>query len=121
MTKYSIFILGLFIFCIAAPVFAQDAKMLEAGKKAFMDNKCNMCHSVAAEGITKTMKSSSKTGPPDLSGIGAKQNADFFVKYLKKEADLNGKKHSKTWTGKDEDIQTIAKWLESLKKPAENK
>ncbi len=103
-------------FCFATPfLLAQDSKSEDPGKKVFLDNKCNMCHSVSAEGIEKKTAGSKA---PDLSGIGAKQNADFFVKFLKKEADMNGKKHSKSWTGKDADLQAIAKWLESLKKPA---
>jgi hypothetical protein len=123
LTKYSVVFAGILVLCFSAPLFSQDTKMIEAGKKAFVASKCNMCHAVAAEGIEKTMKTSAtaKVVPPDLSGIGAKQNADFFVKYLKKEADHNGKKHTKSWTGKEEDLKAIAAWLESLKKPAEAK
>ena len=121
--RYSVLLVSVLMLCISVPLFAQDAKMIEAGKKAFEANKCNMCHSVAAEGIAKTMKTSAtaKVVPPDLSGVGTKHNADFFVKFLKKEVELNGKKHTKGWTGKEEDLKTIAAWLESLKKPAEAK
>ena len=115
MKKSLFFAITTFCFLTTPFLLAQESKSEDPGKKAFLDNKCNMCHSVTAEGIEKKT-AGSKT--PDLSGIGAKQNADFFVKFLKKEADMNGKKHSKSWTGKDADLQAIAKWLESLKKPA---
>jgi hypothetical protein len=123
LSKYSLVFAGILVLCFSAPLLSQDAKMIEAGKKAFVANKCNMCHAVSAEGIEKTMKTSAtaKVVQPDLSGIGAKHDADFFIKYLKKEADLNGKKHTKGWTGKEEDLKSIAAWLESLKKPAETK
>jgi hypothetical protein len=121
--KHSVVFVGILILCFSTPLLSQDAKLIEAGKKAFVANKCNMCHAVAAEGIEKTMKTSAtaKVVPPDLSGIGAKHNADTLTKYIKKEVDLNGKKHTKGWTGKEEDLKSIAAWLESLKKPSETK
>lgn len=115
MKKSLLFALTTICFLVSSLLLAQESKTEDPGKKAFLDNKCNMCHSVSSEGIEKKT-AASKT--PDLSGIGAKQNAEFFVKFLKKEADMNGKKHSKSWAGKDADLQSIAKWLESLKKPA---
>jgi mono/diheme cytochrome c family protein len=115
MKKSLFFAITTFCFLTTPFLLAQESKSEDPGKKAFLDNKCNMCHSVSAEAIEKKTAGSKA---PDLSGIGAKQNADFFVKFLKKEADMNGKKHSKSWTGKDADLQAIAKWLESLKKPA---
>lgn len=115
MKKLLPFVLTTFCFLASSLLLAQESKTEDPGKKAFLDNKCNICHSVSAEGIEKKTAASKA---PDLSGIGAKQNADVLVKFLKKEVDMNGKKHSKTWTGKDADLQSMAKWLESLKKPA---
>ncbi|MCI0618355.1 cytochrome c [bacterium] len=115
MKETLFFAVTTFCFLTTPFLLAQESKSEDPGKKAYLDNKCNMCHSVSAEGIEKKTAGSKA---PDLSGIGAKQNADFFVKFLKKEVDMNGKKHSKSWTGKDADLQAIAKWLESLKKPA---
>jgi cytochrome c553 len=115
MKKTLFFVMTTIFFLTTTLLIAQESKMENPGKKSFLDNKCNMCHSVSAEGIEKKTAASKA---PDLSGIGAKQNADFFVKFLKKEVDMSGKKHSKSWTGKDADLQAIAKWLESLKKPA---
>jgi mono/diheme cytochrome c family protein len=115
MKKSLLFAIPTLCFLTTGLLLAQESKTEDPGKKAFLDNKCNMCHSVSAEAIEKKTTASKA---PDLSGIGAKQNADSIVKFLKKEMDMNGKKHSKSWTGKDADLQSIAKWLESLKKPA---
>jgi cbb3-type cytochrome oxidase cytochrome c subunit len=87
-----------------------------AGKTLFLANKCNTCHSLQADGIEAKVKSTAKVPPPDLSTIGDVKTADWIVKYLKKEEALNNKKHAKAWTGKDEDLMTIAKWLEGHKK-----
>ena len=89
--------------------FAEDAP----GKKVFIANKCNTCHSIESQAITMTLKSSKA---PDLSDVGSKHNADWMVKYISKEETKNDKKHMKAWTGTKEDLQTVAKWLETLKK-----
>jgi cytochrome c2 len=94
---------------LAIPVRADDAP----GKKLFVDNKCNSCHSVDSQGIAKTMASSKA---PDLSKVGADHDAAWFSKYLMKEETLNDKKHMKAWTGSKEDLETLTKWLETLKK-----
>jgi mono/diheme cytochrome c family protein len=89
------------------------------GKAAFLSNKCNICHSVEAEKIEMTsggyQKSKEKNVPPDLSGIGKQQNAEWFAKYLKHQEAVNGLKHAKTWRGTDEELQALSKWLEGLK------
>ena len=92
-----------------SPAFAEDAP----GKKVFIANKCNTCHSIESQGITMTLKSSKA---PDLSNVGSEHKADWLVKYISKEETKNDKKHIKGWTGTKEDLQTVAKWLESLKK-----
>ncbi|HEY7161159.1 MAG TPA: c-type cytochrome [Acidobacteriota bacterium] len=115
MKKTLLFAITTIFFLTTVHLMAQESKTSDPGKKAFIDNKCNMCHAVSEQEIEKKTAASKA---PDLSGIGAKQNAEFFVKFLKKEVDMNGKKHSKSWAGKDADLQLIAKWLESLKKPA---
>ncbi|MCI0412739.1 cytochrome c [bacterium] len=84
-----------------------------AGKKIFMENKCNSCHSIESQAITKKLASSKA---PDLSNVGSEHKADWITKYLNKEETKNDKKHSKAWTGKKEDLETLVKWLETLKK-----
>ncbi len=82
------------------------------GKKLFVTNKCNTCHSIESQGITKTLASSKA---PDQSKVGSERNAEWLTKYLLKTQDLNGKKHAKAWTGKKEDLAELVKWLETLK------
>jgi hypothetical protein len=53
--------------------------------------------------------------PPDLSGIGKKQNAEWFAKYLKHQEAVEGLKHAKLWRGTDQELQSLTKWLEGLK------
>ena len=93
----------------AIPVSAEDPP----GKKVFIDAKCNTCHSIETQGITKTMAASKAA---DLSTVGADHNAEWLTKYLMKEEAKNDKKHVKAWTGKKEDLETLVKWLETLKK-----
>jgi hypothetical protein len=88
---------------------AEDAP----GKKLFMEQKCNTCHSVESQQITKTMASSKAS---DLSDVGNKRTEEWMTKWMKKEVDIDGKKHTKGWTGKEEDLTTLVKWMATLKK-----
>lgn len=83
------------------------------GKAIFMAQKCNMCHSVPAAGITKTTKSEKMAGP-DVVNI--KTDAATLTKYLRKQADLNGKKHVKAFTGSDEELGALVAWIQAQKK-----
>jgi hypothetical protein len=81
-----------------------------------------MCHQIESQGILKKSATSMTPpveikGPPDLSyaGVGEK-GEEWITKFLKKEVDLNGKKHAKTWSGKEEDLAALVKWLATLKK-----
>lgn len=97
----------------AAPAAAQGAKVLD-GKQIFMAQKCNLCHSVSPAGITATTKSDKMKGP-DLVG-GAKRDAKLLNSYLRKTADINGKKHSKQFTGSDEELGALIAWLQKQEK-----
>lgn len=97
-----------FAFLMTPALYADDA----AGKQMFLDNKCNTCHSIESKEIKKTMESSKA---PDLSNVGSTRTADWIVQYLQKKADIEGKKHMKGWTGKDEDLKKLADWLATLK------
>jgi mono/diheme cytochrome c family protein len=125
ITKVLLFVFVITLVPISFALAAETTAKDEPGKKIFLDNKCNICHSIQAAGIAKkgpAMTSTpGKNAPPDLSGVGAERSADWITKFLKKEVDLNGKKHSKLWTGKPEDLTTLAKWLESLKTKPEKK
>lgn len=97
----------------AAPAAAQTAKVLD-GKQIFLAQKCNLCHGVSAAGIEATTKSEKMKGP-DLVGE-AKRDAKLLNGYLRKTADINGKKHSKQFTGSDEELGALIAWLQKQEK-----
>ncbi len=83
------------------------------GQKIFLADKCNMCHDVSTVGIKATVKSEKMKGP-DL--VNLDKDADWIAKFLKKEVDLNGKKHNKAFSGSAEDLKVLAAWIASQKK-----
>jgi mono/diheme cytochrome c family protein len=85
------------------------------GKQIFLAQKCNLCHSVSSAGIERTMKSEKMAGP-DLTNLAAKQDAATLTKFLHKQADINGKKHGKAFTGSDEEMGALVSWLQQQKK-----
>ena len=91
---------------------AQSAKVLD-GKQIFLAQKCNMCHSVSTAGIAATTKSEKMKGP-DL--VNVKHDAKLLNGYLRKTADINGKKHVKQFTGSDEEIGALIAWIQQQKK-----
>jgi len=95
----------------SGPAAGQGAKL--DGKAIFLAQKCNMCHSVPTQGIERTMKSEKMAGP-DLVNI--KEDAAFLGKFLRKQADLKGKKHGKAFTGSDEEIGALIAWIQAQKK-----
>ncbi len=104
--------LGLVITIVALYGFAftiADEKS-DDGKKLFVDNKCNMCHTVTSAGIE-----SKKSDAVDLSTVGKDRTVEFLTKYLKKEAKLNDKDHKSSFKGTDEDLTKLVEWLSTLK------
>jgi mono/diheme cytochrome c family protein len=106
-------------FFVGSALASEDAPA-SAGKKIFTEKKCNGCHSIEAEGIVKKT-AATKTGPPDLSAVGASAKPGFIAKYLMKEADVKGKKHMMKFAGTPEELKTLAEYLEGLKGKAEEK
>jgi mono/diheme cytochrome c family protein len=92
---------------------AQAQKVLD-GKQIFLAQKCNLCHSVSPAGIEATTKSEKMKGP-DLVGE-SKRDAKLLNGYLRKTADINGKKHVKQFTGSDEEIGALIAWLQKQEK-----
>ena len=80
------------------------------GKKIFVDNKCNMCHTVSSQGIE-----SKKSDAVDLSNVGKDKTVEFLNKYLEKEAKLNDKDHKSSFKGNDDDLKVLVDWLLTLK------
>jgi len=83
------------------------------GKAIFLAQKCNMCHSVSTAGIEATTKSEKMKGP-DLVNI--KTDAKVLAEFLRKKADIKGKKHAKAFTGSDEEIGALISWIQAQKK-----
>jgi mono/diheme cytochrome c family protein len=95
----------------SGPAAGQAGKL--DGKAIFLAQKCNMCHSVPTAGIEKTTKSEKMAGP-DL--VNVKEDAAALTKYLRKQADLKGKKHVKAFTGSDEELGALVAWIQAQKK-----
>lgn len=91
------------------PAYAED---MDPGHKVFLAQKCNTCHGVEAVGIEAKMKG--KMAGPDLTKVAQERDAEWLAAFLKKEADIDGKKHSKGFTGSDEELQALIDWLGKL-------
>ena len=103
------------IYCGATgPAEAQAPKVLD-GKQIFLAQKCNLCHSVSSADIQATVKSEKMKGP-DLAGVTPKRDAQVLNDYLRKKADIKGKKHGKEFTGSDEEIGALIAWLQKQEK-----
>ncbi|HEX7182848.1 MAG TPA: cytochrome c [Thermoanaerobaculia bacterium] len=83
------------------------------GKAIFLAQKCSMCHSVSTAGIEATVKSEKMKGP-DL--VNVKEDAKLIVDYLRKKADIKGKKHGKVFTGTDEELGALVAWIQQQEK-----
>lgn len=104
--------LGLIVTIVALYGFAFTIadQNSDDGKKIFIDNKCNMCHTVTSAGIE-----SKKSDATDLSEVGKAATQEFLLKYLKKETKLNDKDHKSSFKGSDADLKILVDWLLTLK------
>lgn len=83
------------------------------GKEKFLEYKCNKCHSVDSHKIEQT-KEKQKGG--DLSEVGKTRDADWMMKYIKKEVTNDeDKKHKGKFKGTDEELKAIVDWCATLK------
>ncbi len=90
---------------------AATGKTLD-GKQIFMAQGCTGCHSVSGAGIT----AKTKTGP-DLSQVLASEPDDKKISaFLRREGEINGKKHMKAFTGTDEELGAVLAWLREQQK-----
>src|SRR3954454_15279710 len=85
------------------------------GKQIFLAQKCSLCHSVSSAGIERTVKSEKMAGP-DLTNLAAKEDPAKLTKFLRKEIEINGKKHGKTFTGSEAELAALISWLQQQKK-----
>ena len=84
----------------------------KTGKDIFLNNKCNMCHSINSLKIESKMPNKY----PDLSEVGKKELKSANLKsFLMKEGDLNGKKHAIKFKGDAAELDTLVNWLQTLK------
>ena len=100
----------------AAPFAAQAA----TGKEVFLEQKCNKCHKISAEGIAPLEE---KPTIIDLSGVGKDHDVAWFKKWLKKEVDHDsivkkGEKaqHKIKFKGTPAELDVVAGWLKTLTK-----
>ncbi|MEP7010390.1 MAG: c-type cytochrome [Acidobacteriota bacterium] len=102
------FTVGLALTFVSAAGAALD------GKAIFLAQKCNLCHSISAAGITQT---SDKMKAPDLTGKVKAADAPKLIKFLRKlePGGEKGKKHTKEFKGTDEEIQAVLDWLVAQK------
>lgn len=96
------------------PAAEAQPKVLD-GKAIFLAQKCNMCHMVSTAGIEATTKSEKMKGP-DIAANTSKLDATALTKFLRKQGDLNGKKHTKAFTGSDEELGALIAWMQKQKK-----
>ena len=105
-------IAGLLVFVVAAflanPAASEDNGA--AGKTLFLNQKCNLCHSIPPAGIEAMTKSAAIKGP-DLVNLSQKHDKAWIEKWLRLEETMNGKKHKKKFTGSDEELDTLVDWL----------
>jgi len=111
---------ALFLCVLTGPADAADAAKAPNGKPVFTKYKCNSCHTIEAQAITKKADPTDKdeaTGrkPPDLSGVGVKRKAAWIEAYLLKKEMIETRKHMKKFRGTDPELKTVAGWLESMK------
>jgi len=94
---------------------AAEAPEVLDGKQLFLAQKCSVCHTVSSAAIQATTKSAKMKGP-DLTGVAPKLDARLLNDYLRKKAEINGKKHGKEFTGSDEEIGALIAWLQKQEK-----
>ena len=123
---------GLLALGMTATVAAAEAGAAPEGKRIFLENHCNACHSVVAEKVEKdeaataapdkdAEDSAADVKPPDLSNIGASAKADFLDGYLLKKVKHEERKHPKRFSGSKEERLALIAWLVGLKHGAPSK
>ena len=105
-------VLALAFLTAAGPFPAGEGEL--DGKAIFFAQKCEMCHGVSTASIEA--KSKAMKAPDLVRMVTAEHNARWIADYLKKQADLNSKKHSKAFTNNDEELTALISWLAEQKK-----
>ncbi len=87
-----------------------------SGRKVFLAEGCNLCHSVSSAGIEGRPESGEDRGP-DLAGVGERHDRRFLVGYLRQAERIDGKTHRTSFKGSDEELAVLVSWL--LAQPAD--
>jgi mono/diheme cytochrome c family protein len=117
MKYIKIFGLAAFVALAAFLYFAQTTKAddtpaaVKDGKTLFTDKHCDGCHAIESQSIEARNKS---TKAPDLSKVNLKGKTDWIKSFLNKETDLDGKNHPMKFNGTDDELNTLAAWIESI-------
>lgn len=98
-------------FAAASLLVAATPALAADGAQVFQDLKCNTCHAVPAAGIEAKL---SKVPGGNLPKEGASHDAAWYTGFLKKEIQLDGKDHKKSFKGSDEELQAVVDWLVGL-------
>ncbi|MBI4477644.1 MAG: cytochrome c [Acidobacteria bacterium] len=98
---------------LAAPAWAQDAKLVDQGAKLFADQKCTVCHAVAGKGNPKGA----------LDGVGARLKADEIRLWITSPKEMTAKTKAerkppmKAYPGLTKaGVDALVAYLSSLKK-----
>jgi cytochrome c2 len=103
------------VLALAAATALPSSARAADGKTVFLEKKCNLCHSIVSQSIEKT---SEKMKGPDLSNAGGMvESADWLKSFVTKKVQKDGKNHTREFKGTDEELNAVADWLLTLKKP----
>ncbi len=119
MTRIAATLAALAIVMAATSVRSADV-LTTAGKDIFIKNRCNSCHTIKAESITKKASEDGEEEAgdrkaPDLSGIGKTKTAVWMAKYLMKLEKNEGELHRKKFRGTEAELKAVTAWLETMK------
>jgi len=102
----------MFVALVGGTSIAEEAAA-GAGQDTFLAQKCNSCHAVPSVGIESKTQSPAMKGPdmPTAAIKAADVDRDALLKYIRKEAEFDGKKHKKGAKATDDELNTIVDWL----------
>lgn len=88
------------------------------GRKAFLGQSCNDCHTVKSQNIDLSDAADPEEAKDasDLSTIGDKRDRRWIAQFLLRQIkDEDGDEHPRRFRGEREDLATVATWLGELK------
>jgi cytochrome c553 len=85
---------------------AQAPTPVESGRQVFLKNGCHGCHTIGAMGTPIG---------PDLTKMGARHDAAYLQRWLRDPAAQRPRAHMPQLELTEQDIQTLAAYLASLK------